>query len=107
MQIALSDTSPQIELIEPLEGPSIYDGWLGIHHVGLYVPSLAESIASMQAQGFEPIQTGTGYGATGDGGFAYFDTTRQLAMIIEAIERPAVRREPDFVLRGGSAAGLL
>jgi hypothetical protein len=103
MRIALSDTWPQIELIEPLEGPSIYEGHRGIHHLGVYVASLSDSVHAMNAEGFDPIQSGRGYGMCGDGGFAYFDTTDHLNTIVEAIEKPAVRRRPDYVLWGRPA----
>src|SRR5439155_27269199 len=63
MQIALAGESPQVELIEPLEGPSIYHEWLaahpeGLHHVGVMVDSLDEAIASMAHAGYEVVQSG-------------------------------------------------
>ena len=33
----------------------------------------------------------------GDGGYAYFDTEGDFGVVLEAIEIPARRREPDFV----------
>ena len=42
-------------------------------------------------------QTGGGYGLDGDGGYAYFDTVASFGVILELIEVPKRRREPDFV----------
>lgn len=100
--IALNQTTPQVELLQPTAGPSVYDDWLerrgeGLHHLGFWVDSIDEAIASMAAAGYELLQAGSGYGLDGDGGFAYFDTERDFSVILEAIEVPARRREPDFV----------
>ena len=102
VQIAISGTVPQIELLEALEGPSIYDEWLaergeGLHHLGFWVDSLAAGIADMEAAGYRAVQTGEGYGLDGDGGYAYFDTRERLGVLVELIEIPRRRREPDFV----------
>ena len=100
--IAISPTTPQIELVEPREGPSIYEEWLaqrgeGLHHLGFWVDSLTNAAAEFTASGYEAIQTGAGYGLDGDGGYAYFDTSAELGVILELIEVPKRRREPDFV----------
>ncbi len=101
MRIALAGQGPQVELLEPLEGPSIYEEWLesrpeGLHHVGVYVESLERAIESMAAAGYDLLQSGSGYGLDGDGGYAYFDTERDFGIIVEALEVPRRRREPDF-----------
>ena len=101
MRIALAGQGPQVELLEPLEGPSIYEEWLesrpeGLHHVGVYVESLEPAIDSMGEAGYELLQSGAGYGLDGDGGYAYFDTERDFGVIVEALEVPRRRREPDF-----------
>jgi methylmalonyl-CoA/ethylmalonyl-CoA epimerase len=102
MRIALAGASPQVELVQPLEGPSIYEEWLeagrgGLHHVAVYTDSLDEAIASVRDAGYDVLQSGQGYGLDGDGGYAYFDTERDFDVIVEAIEVPKRRREPDFV----------
>jgi hypothetical protein len=99
MRIALNSTAPQMELLEPLAGPSIYHEWIdahgyGLHHLGYFVPNLESAIEAMTAHGFTLLQTGLGFGSDGSGGFAYFDTTRALGYITEAIEPPAARRRP-------------
>jgi methylmalonyl-CoA/ethylmalonyl-CoA epimerase len=102
MRIALNRTTPQIELIEPISGPSIYHDWVddhgyGLHHLGYYVDSLPSAIDEMTATGWTVLQRGYGSGADGTGGFAYFDTLAALGFIVEAIERPGARRPPESV----------
>lgn len=100
--IAINETTPQIELVQPVAGPSIYEEWierrgLGLHHLGFWVDSLAGTVASMEAAGYAVIQSGGGYGLDGDGGYAYFDTECDFDVVLEAIEVPKRRREPDYV----------
>ena len=105
MKLAMGGSNPQVELIQPLAGPSIYEdfiqgGRMGLHHIGVFVDSLDAAIALMTESGYRVTQTGRGYGLAGDGGFAYFDTDRDLGVVIEAIEVPA-RRKPGTVRRTG------
>lgn len=98
--VALSDTDPQIELIQSIEGPSIYTEWiarrgLGFHHIGTFTTSLASDAAALEARGMAIIQWGRGYGLDGDGGFAYLDSLQQAGVVIELIEIPKRRRTPD------------
>lgn len=102
-RLALNDTSPQYELIQPLEGPSIHADWLkqaggGFHHVGYVVESVAETTERMAAAGHAAIGTGHSFGASGDGVFAYYDTVQALGFVIEAVEPPAAMPEPEFTL---------
>ncbi|MFJ6199939.1 VOC family protein [Micromonospora sp. NPDC092111] len=97
MRLALIGHSPQIELIQPLAGPSIYHDWIarhgyGLHHFGFFVPSIADAVARFEAAGHPTIQSGSGYGLDGDGGFAYFDFEDIYGIHLEAIEVPARRR---------------
>jgi catechol 2,3-dioxygenase-like lactoylglutathione lyase family enzyme len=100
MRIALSGADPVVELVEPVDGPSIYDEWLaehgeGLHHVGVEVPSIAEAIDRARVAGYEVLQSGRGYGLDGDGGFAYLDTFSAVRVIVELLEFPARRRTPE------------
>lgn len=103
MNVALTQCGAvQLELIEPLQGPTIYHEMLerhgeGIHHFGVWVPSLDEAVAQARAAGFEVIQSGRGYGVQGDGGFAYLGTEETLGAIFELIEVPSERYPPDEV----------
>jgi hypothetical protein len=105
MHIAMGGSNPQIELIQPLAGPSIYhefteQGRTGLHHLGVFVDNLDAAITLMEEAGYRVTQTARGYGQGGDGGFAYFDTDRDLGVVVEAIEIPAIRR-PATVRRTG------
>jgi methylmalonyl-CoA/ethylmalonyl-CoA epimerase len=103
MRLALAGSGPQIELIQPLQGPSLYHEWLdahgeGLHHIGMRVPDLQEGIRDMAERGYPVLQSGRGYGLDGDGGFAYLDTADDIGVILELIEVPARRREPEAVV---------
>jgi methylmalonyl-CoA/ethylmalonyl-CoA epimerase len=97
MRLALIGSQPQVELIEPLAGPSIYHEWIdehgyGQHHIGFWVDSIDEVNTQSFDAGIGLTQTGKGYGLNGDGGFAYLDTLGTLGVILEAIEVPSARR---------------
>lgn len=103
VRIALNPTTPQIELLQPLEGPSVYDDWLdrrgeGLHHLAAYVEDADEAIASLVAVGYSVIQEGRGFGVGGDGAFAYFDTEHDLGYLLEVVQPPKTRREPELVI---------
>jgi methylmalonyl-CoA/ethylmalonyl-CoA epimerase len=102
MRVALYGANPQVELLEPLQGPSIYHEWLdkheeGLHHLGFHVPSIGDAMNAMSSAGYEAMQWGRGYGAGGDGGFAYYDASALLGLCIELIEVPEQRIAPEFV----------
>jgi len=91
MRLAYAGDAPELELIEPLEGESLYSEWLsergeGIHHLAVVVSSLEETIAALEAAGFANIQSGHGFAPSGRGGYAYFDTTPALGFVLEAVE---------------------
>ncbi len=49
--VALNDTHPQIEILQPLSGRSIHQDWLdehgeGLHHVGAVVESVDAAVAA-------------------------------------------------------------
>jgi catechol 2,3-dioxygenase-like lactoylglutathione lyase family enzyme len=101
LRLALTGAGPQIELIESVRGPSIYEEWLaehgpGLHHLGFWVASLDDAVTQMEAAGFSLVQSGAGYGLHGDGAFGYFDTREALGVTLEAIELVRERRPPDF-----------
>ena len=91
MRLALAGERPQLELLQPLDGPSILDEWLarrgeGLHHLGYLVDSVDDTIAAMRDRGYACLQHGYGFNADGSGAFAYFDTERELGYLIEALE---------------------
>jgi catechol 2,3-dioxygenase-like lactoylglutathione lyase family enzyme len=86
----------QIEIIESLDGPNIYEEFLsthgeGMHHLGIRVPDLREAVADMEAGGYVVVQAGYGTGTSGEGGFAYFQTDGVLGTLFEFIELPRQR----------------
>ncbi len=102
MRAALSASTPQIELIQPLTGPNIYFDWMethgeGLHHLAYDVASIDDGIAEMRDLGYALIQYGAGYGLDGDGAFAYFDTEADLGTIIE-LRVPPLRRAPTYTV---------
>jgi len=111
MQLAFAGTGPQLELVQPLDGPSIYHDWVtergyGLHHFGFRVPSIAVAEREARDHGIPIIQTGRSYGADGTGGFAYLDTQEALGVIVELIEVPGERRPSEDVGALLHAAGL-
>jgi methylmalonyl-CoA/ethylmalonyl-CoA epimerase len=102
MRLALTQAGPLIvELIQSLEGPNIYDEFLdrhgeGLHHVMTIVDDFDATVAKLRAAGYEMLQSGRGFGANGDGDFAYFDTTADLGTIYEVVAVPKVRLPPEM-----------
>jgi methylmalonyl-CoA/ethylmalonyl-CoA epimerase len=91
----------QFELVQPLQGRSIWADHLdehgpGMHHIGKYVTDHPAAVREALEAGFEPLQSARGFGVEGDGAFAYFRPPG-LAVIVELIEAPRVRIEPEFV----------
>lgn len=85
------------ELIEPVQGPNLYEEFLdehgeGLHHVGYLVDDLDAAIEEMEGKGYPVVQSGRGTGVDGDGGYAYFEVDA-LRHFIEAIDLP--RQFPD------------
>ncbi len=102
IEIALTGTAPQFELVEVSGKDSLRQEWIdthgyGIQHLGMRVDDVAAITAEMTGAGYGVLQSGHGYGLVGDGAFVYVDTLADYGFILEAIEVPAQRREPDFV----------
>jgi catechol 2,3-dioxygenase-like lactoylglutathione lyase family enzyme len=100
-RLALNDQAPQLELIEPLTGPSTHKDWLdergeGIHHVGVIVASVADAVAEATAAGYEVVQSGAGLGPERDGAWAYIDTSAALGVMVEAVEPPTSMPPVEF-----------
>ena len=103
LRLVLNSRSPQYELIEPLDGPSIHADWLaergeGFHHVGYVVKSLEQTTAEMEAAGHPAIARIHSFGKGDDGAAAYYDTADPLGFLVEAVEPPAEMPSTDFTL---------
>ena len=78
----------QIELIQDLEGGTIYQEFLekrgeGLHHLGFVVTNLDERVAALDKCGIGVLMSGERIGVR----FAYMDTENIVGLIVEFIER--------------------
>jgi methylmalonyl-CoA/ethylmalonyl-CoA epimerase len=111
MRIALANVGPmRIELIEPLEGDTVYEEFArehgyGVHHLGVLVDDMEEAFARARAAGFVITQDGAGFGPDGDGHYAYIDSEPLLGTTIELIQRPARRAQPERIYPAPDAEG--
>ena len=85
-----------LELIQPLEGRSVYTEFLeekgeGIHHLAFMVDDIDEEIADMEKRGFRVVQTG----AMPNTRWAYFEADEPGGMLIELCQRP--KEQPPVV----------
>ncbi len=101
MDTAVSNAGEtRLELIQPLEGDTIYrdfakkHGYGKVHHFGLAVDDMEESLAIARQAGLVVLMEGAGYGLDGDGHFAYLDTEEIYGITLELMERPKRRRTP-------------
>ncbi|MCX7522532.1 VOC family protein [Microbacterium sp. STN6] len=88
----------QIELVQPLEGPSIFTDQLettgeGANHIGAIVDDHAAASADLIGRGFVPLQSAR-FGASEDGLFAYFQPPG-IPTIVELIRPPTERFAPE------------
>jgi len=103
MRVALSYLgSTRIELIEMMEGETVYADFVeahgyGVHHFGVLVEDMEEALAEAEAAGLRMTMDGAGFGRDGDGHYAYLDTENEIGVTIELIERPEGRRPPERV----------
>ena len=99
IKVAFADSGPlQIELIQPVEGKSIYTEFLdskgeGLHHLAFQVDDLDALLAELSKEGIEPIwhQRLPQFGIA----FAYLNTDRIGGVIFELIEVKKGTRQKD------------
>lgn len=80
----------EIELIEPVEGESVWKDFLrekgeGVHHLKYEVESLNEAMEFFKSKGIECPQYGSAVGKNLGKTWAYFDTTKELGYVIEVL----------------------
>jgi catechol 2,3-dioxygenase-like lactoylglutathione lyase family enzyme len=103
MRIALSYIGPlRIELIEVKEGDSVYADFIkehgyGVHHFGLLVEDMQTALEQAHSAGFEMTMDGSGFGADGDGHYAYLDSEDKFGVTLEFIQRPKGRVAPEKI----------
>ena len=90
------------ELVQPLEGETIYQEYLdrhgeGVQHLGMLVDDLDKAMAEAEANGVAVIQYGLDRTGGGKDGFAYLDTEGPLHITFEFIQRAggSTPMEPD------------
>lgn len=92
----------QVELVQPLSGPTLFAEHLdthgeGLHHVGIVVPDHQAASEKLVRRGFVPLQSASGFGLDGSGRFAYFEPPAGIGGIVELIDPPVVRADPEHV----------
>jgi len=103
MRLALAWAGPlRIELIQMLEGETVYADFVhnhgyGLHHLGVLVEDMEAALRQAEAAGLRVAMDGAGFGLDGDGHYAYLDTEERLGTTIELIQRPKRRRPPEKV----------
>jgi methylmalonyl-CoA/ethylmalonyl-CoA epimerase len=103
MRVALSHIGRlRIELIEPLEGDTVYSEFVekhgyGVHHLGVLTDNMQQAIRQAAEAGFPMTQDGAGFGPDDDGHYAYIDTEDAIGTTIELIERPKRRQPPEKI----------
>jgi methylmalonyl-CoA/ethylmalonyl-CoA epimerase len=103
MRVALSYFGPmRIELIEELEGDTVYRDHIkehgyGVQHLGLLVEDMELAMRLAKEAGYKVTQDGSGFGPDGDGHYAYLDTEADFGVTFELIERPAHRHPPEKI----------
>lgn len=76
-----------LELIEPIDGPSTWKDQLdqhgeGLHHIAFHVEGMGERLAYLNARGLPLVQRGEYSG----GRYAYLGSAAQLGAILELLE---------------------
>lgn len=85
----------QLELIEPIDGPSTWREVLekngaGLHHIAFRVGNSRETSEKLAGLGATVVQTGE----FGTGNYAYVDATRPLGAVLELLEIYPTGRAP-------------
>lgn len=102
----------RIELIQPLEGDTVYSDYIkkhgyGVQHFGVVVPDMDEALDKAREVGLDVTMEGSGFGPDGDGHYAYLDTEDLVGITFELICRPKRRRDPERTYpEGGPGAPL-
>lgn len=97
--LGLNSTSPQVEILQPLQGSTPHREWLeehgeGVHHIAAVVPSVDDACVAAEAAAIDIVSTGRGFGPDQTGAFAYLDTRAVLGVLLEVFEPPTGLGEP-------------
>lgn len=103
IRYALADVGGvTLEVIQPLEGPSIWHELLEargacLHHIAFYVEDFEQATHLMRQAGWAAVQTGDGFGRTRDGRFAYFEHGDDIGGLVEIVVAPTERDTPELI----------
>ena len=91
----------QIELVQAVEGPSIYRDWLeergeGLHHLNFLVDDIDGTAEMLTRQGFPSLQSGKCGPEELKGGYNYIDI-KPLCAIVEPVHQVKVKVKPVMV----------
>lgn len=91
-----------MEVIQPLEGPSIWHEYLdgrgaSLHHFNFYVDDFDEAARHMAGEGWAAVQTGDRFGESRDGRFAYYEHGADIGCIVELVQAPTQRNTPELI----------
>jgi hypothetical protein len=91
----------QLELVQPVDGPSIYADWLkerneGIHHLNFLVDDVDETVEILVKEGFPSLQSGKFGPKEQRGAYNYIDI-KPLRAIWEPVHYDEVGAEPIMI----------
>lgn len=92
----------RIELIQPLQGHTVYTDFIekhgyGLQHLGIYVQNIENALKQARNHEISIVMEGGGFGLDGDGYYAYLDTEETYGICYELIQPPLRRRTPESV----------
>ena len=90
-----------LELIQPLEGRSIWQEYLdargpSLHHIAFYVDDFGSADLAMREREWAPVQSGAGFGRSRDGEFTYYEHPTAVGIIVEVVKAPTERFPPEL-----------
>lgn len=103
MKVGLANIGDmRIELIQPLEGDTVYSEFVakhgyGVHHLGILTDNMHRDLEKARAAGMAMTQDGAGFGPDDDGHYAYLDSEGLITTTLELIERPKRRNPPERI----------
>ncbi len=95
VKIAVAQLGPvSLELVQPINDAAVHQNFLdehgeGLHHLGVFVPSVEEAGEIMRKLGYEEILSCSNLTPNGGGAAKYFDTRSSMGTLLEFIEPPS------------------
>jgi len=107
IRLATNASGVEFELIQPLEGPSVWQDFLekkgeGLHHLSFLVDDLDKEEENLVSQGIDIIQ----HGRTDNGGYCYLKTDKIGGVVFELLQRSKELEIPKVKADGNPFAVL-